>query len=195
MVNQNNVVSEEQLAALLAAAQLQEVPPPPPPPSLVPRSSLMLTVDEQQDGDEMDMEELDDDPYTAAARACSNGNDVDNDEVDDALAHTYTETERELAAHAALHARMIHSRWICTQRRPQSQHGTRQNESDEDKTAAKPANTTHTPAAADAADTGSEAAIKELPAPPAPPAQDCRRFAAMYERMISPSGQTPGLVC
>ena len=190
VTGKNNVVN--QLAALLAAAQLQEVPPPPLPP---PRSSLVLTVDEQQDGDEMDMEELDDDPYTAAARACSNGNDVDNDEVDDALAHTYTETERELAAHAALHARMIHSRWICTQRRPQSQHGTRQDESDEDKTAAKPANTTHTPAAADAADTGSEAAIKELPAPPAPPAQDCRRFAAMYERMISPSGQTPGLVC
>ena len=191
VTGKNNVVN--QLAALLAAAQLQEVPPPPLPP---PRSSLVLTVDEQQDGDEMDMEELDDDPYTAAARACSNGNDVDNDEVDDALAHTYTETERELAAHAALHARMIRTKWrICTQRRPQSQHGTRQNESDEDKTAAKPANTTHTPAAADAADTGSEAAIKELPAPPAPPAQDCRRFAAMYERMISPSGQTPGLVC
>ena len=193
VVNQNNVVSEEQLAALLAAAQLQEVPPPPPP-SLVPRSSLVLTVDEQQDGDEMDMEELelDDDPYTAAARACSNGNGV-NDEVDDALAHTYTETERELAEHAALHAALIHDKWrICTQRRPQSQHGARQDpQSNEDKAAA--ANTTQTPAAVDAADTSTEAAIEQ---PPAPPARDCRRFAAMYERMISPSAQqTPGLVC
>ena len=197
VVNQNNVVSEEQLAALLAAAQLQEVPPPPPPPSLVPRSSLVLTVDEQQDGDEMDMEELelDDDPYTAAARACSNGNGV-NDEVDDALAHTYTETERELAEHAALHARIIVDKWrICTQRRPQSQHGARQDpQSNEDKAAVdKPTNTTHTPAAVDAADTGTEATIEQ---PPAPPARDCRRFAAMYERMISPSAQqTPGLVC
>jgi len=194
VVNQNNVVSEEQLAALLAAAQLQEVPPPPAPP---PRSNLVL--DEQQDGDDdMDMEELelDDDPYTAAARACSNGNGV-NDEVDDALAHTYTETERELAEHAALHAALIHDKWrICTQRRPQSQHGARQDpQSNEDKAAAddKPTNTTQTPAAVDAADTSTEAAIEQ---PPAPPARDCRRFAAMYERMISPSAQqTPGLVC
>ena len=120
-------------------------------------------------------------------------NGDDNDEVDDALAHTYTETERELAEHAALHARMIHHAWICTQRRPQSQHGTRQDESDEDKAVDKPTNTTHTPAAVGAADTGTEAAIEQ---PPAPPARDCRRFAAMYERMISPSGTTPrSLVC